>query len=256
MNQPNLKSSSWNPELYDQKHSFVWKYGAPVVESLAAERGERILDLGCGTGELTATIAQSGAQVIGLDNSAAMLTEARQKHPQIEFVQADAHDFQFSDPFDAIFSNAVLHWISEPSKVVRCIAAALKPGGRLVVEFGGAGNVKLLINAIHTAALETTGLAIDHPWYYPTIGDFAQVLENNGLETTSAALIERPTQLDGDDGLRNWIRMFGQCWLNAIPIARRDQFFARAEELSRDQLLRDEIWYADYRRLRAVAVRT
>jgi trans-aconitate 2-methyltransferase len=112
------KSIHWNAKLYDNKHAFVWEHGASIVQWLSPNSGERILDLGCGTGQLTASIAETGAEVVGIDSSATMLAEARQNYPEIEFVHADAHEFHFDKPFDAVFSNAVLHWISDPYRVV------------------------------------------------------------------------------------------------------------------------------------------
>lgn len=249
-------TDSWNAELYDDKHSFVWKLGSSVIELLAPQPGERILDLGCGTGQLTAQIAETGAEVIGLDNSPAMIEEARRLYPQLQFREADAHDFDVAEPFDAVFSNAVLHWITEPDRVVRCIAQALKPNGRLAVEFGGNGNVHCLANAIETACRLTLGETVSHPWYFPSIAEFASVLERHGLEVTQAALIARPTPLEGEDGLRNWVRMFGDHWLSRVTSEQHDDFFERVEDIARPKLYRDLVWYAEYRRLRVVARKT
>ena len=116
---------SWDAALYDSKHSFVWRYGAELIELLAPQRGERILDLGCGTGHLTHRIAQSGAKVIGLDRSPAMLAEARRNYPELRLVAADATRFEFAAPFDAVFSNATLHWILDAEHVVECVATSL-----------------------------------------------------------------------------------------------------------------------------------
>lgn len=249
-------TDSWNAELYDDKHSFVWKLGSSVVELLAPQPGERILDLGCGTGQLTAQIAESGAEVVGLDSSPAMIEEARRLHPQLEFKEADAHDFDVAGPFDAVFSNAVLHWITEPARVIDCIARALKPHGRLAVEFGGKGNVRHLAEAIETACSAVLGESIPHPWYFPSIAEFAIVLERHGLEVTQAALIDRPTPLEGEDGVRNWVRMFGDHWLGRLAPDRHDSFVGQVEELARPTLYRDSVWYADYRRLRVLARKT
>ena len=111
-------TGSWNAELYDDKHSFVWKLASSVVEFLAPQPGERILDLGCGTGQLTDQISNSGAQVVGLDNSPAMIEEACRLYPQLQFRLANAQGFDVPKPFDAVFSNAALHWIKQPEKVV------------------------------------------------------------------------------------------------------------------------------------------
>jgi trans-aconitate methyltransferase len=255
LNKEKSPKHDWQPSLYDGKHSFVWKFGSSVVELLAPQAGERILDLGCGTGQLMAEIAEAGVEVIGMDNSPEMIAEARRLYPQFPFQQADAHDFETDEPFDAVFSNAVLHWITEPGKVVKCIARSLKQNGRMVVEFGGHGNVRHLSEAIETACNSILGETVSHPWYFPGIAEFSSLLEQHGLEVTQAALIDRPTPLEGDEGLRNWVRMFGSHWLNRIPENRQNEFFQHIEDSARSTLLRESIWHADYRRLRVVAIK-
>ena len=256
LNKQDSPNHNWEPSLYDGKHSFVWKLGSSVVELLAPQPGERILDLGCGTGQLTAQIAESGAEVVGMDKSPQMIAEARRLYPQLQFQQADAHDYETSVPFDAVFSNAALHWMTEPNRVVGCIARALKQNGRLVVEFGGKGNVRHLVEAIETACDSVLGETVSHPWYFPSISEFASVLEQHDLEVTQAALIDRPTPLEGDDGLRNWVRMFGNHWLSRIQSERYNDFFEQIEEIARPTLHRDSVWNADYRRLRVAARKT
>jgi len=246
-------SDQWKPNLYDGKHSFVWKLGASVIELLAPQPGERILDVGCGTGQLTAHISDSGATVVGLDNSPAMIDEARRHFPQIEFQLADAHDLDATESFDAVFSNAALHWINEPDSVVGCIARAMKPNGRMAVEFGGHGNVRYLSSAIESASQLLLGETVPHPWYFPSIAEFASVLATHGLDVTQAAMIDRPTPLEGDDGLRNWVRMFGQHWLAQVQPAQHDRFLDQVEALARPNLFRDSAWHADYRRIRVLA---
>ena len=256
MTKQDSDGDQWKPELYDNKHSFVWKLASSVVELLAPRPGERILDVGCGTGQLTAQIAESGAEVVGLDNSPAMIEEARRLHPQVQFQLGDAHEFGVPEPLDAVFSNAALHWITEPENVVDCISRALKHDGRLAVEFGGQGNVRYLCNAIETACRAILGETVSHPWYFPSIAEFAALLERHGLEVTQAALIDRPTPLDGDDGLRNWVRMFGNHWLSRIPPQQHGKFFEQVDDIARPTLYRESSWRADYRRLRVVARKT
>ena len=243
----------WEPTLYDEKHSFVWKLGASVIDLLDPKSGERILDLGCGTGQLTAQIAESGATVVGLDYSPSMINEAKRLYPHVEFQLGDAHDFELSKKFDGLFSNAALHWINDPSKVVACISRSLKPSGRMVVEFGGHGNVALVTQAIEAAFESLLGEQQSHPWYFPGIAEFSSVLEQQGLEVTQAAMIDRPTPLEGDDGLKNWVRMFGQHWLTLVSEDQHELFLERVAENGRGELLRDSTWYADYRRIRVVA---
>ncbi len=145
-----MLENCWSTALYESKHAFVWQHGETLLELLAAQAGERILDLGCGTGQLTQKIAMSGADVRGIDYAPAMIEKARENYPHLQFAIADARSFQVDQPLDAVFSNAVLHWITEPDSAIHCIRQALKPGGRFVAEFGGKGNVKAIVEALYS----------------------------------------------------------------------------------------------------------
>ncbi len=245
----------WDAGLYDDRHSFVWKYGASLVELLSPQPGERILDLGCGTGHLTARIAEAGAIVVGLDHSAAMLEQARSAYPLLEFIQGDARDFRFETVFDAVFSNAVLHWIKEPEAVLRCVRNALKEGGRFVAELGGKGNVRRIAEALWLAAGKMGANFGDPFWYFPSLGEYAKLLETVGLEVTFAVLFDRPTPLEGEGGMRDWVRMFARPVLDAVPPERQEEFLRLVEEATRPALFHDGGWMANYRRLRVVAHR-
>jgi trans-aconitate 2-methyltransferase len=185
-----------------------------------------------------------------------MLAKARSAFSDLEFVQGDARDFSFAQPFDAIFCNAVLHWVRPPERVIRCVRDALRPGGRFVAELGGRGNVRAIRAAIHTAAARLGIAAQLPPWYFPGIGDYAPLLESAGLEVRFAALFDRPTPLKGADGLKGWVQMFARPTLEAISEQHREEFLSAVEESARSELFRDGGWIADYRRLRVVAVRT
>jgi trans-aconitate methyltransferase len=251
-----MPSTQWDTGLYDDKHSFVWKHGAALLDLLAPLPGERILDLGCGTGHLTAKIAEAGTGVVGMDSSSEMIAEARRLYPNIRFEVADARDFAFDEPFDAVFSNAVLHWVKEPETAIACVRKALKPGGRFVAEFGGRGNVRTIVSALD-AASRVIGLgAWEHPWYYPGIGEYAPLLERAGLEVTTALLFDRPTPLEGEQGLRQWVKMFCGSLLGRVPPADHEGFFRQVEDAVRPTLYRDGQWFADYRRLRVLACRS
>ncbi len=248
----------WDPALYDSKHSFVWKYGLELIELLAPQPGERILDLGCGTGHLTQELARAGAAVTGLDVSEAMIEQARKNYPEIEFVPGDAADFAFAEPFDAVFSNAALHWVKRAEDVVVCVARALKPGGRFAAEFGGKGNIQ----AIHSAllgALEDLDSAKKtdwNPWYYPSVGEYATLLERHGLAVRHAVLFDRPTPLEeGERGLRLWLEMFAGDLLDTLSPETREQAIASVERQLRPSRFRDGSWLADYARIRVLARR-
>jgi SAM-dependent methyltransferase len=246
-------ANKWDTGLYDDKHSFVWKLGASLIDLLEPRAGERVLDLGCGTGHLTARLAESVGEVVGIDSSPEMIAEARALFPGIRFEVADARDFALDGPFDAVLSNAVLHWVKPPEAAIACVRRALAPGGRFVAEFGGRGNVAAIVSALD-AASRAIGLgAWEHPWYYPSIGEYAPLLERAGLEVAQGALFDRPTPLEGDDGLRNWVAMFARDLMGRVPPGDREAFFRRVEDAARASLHRDGTWFADYRRLRVKA---
>lgn len=247
----------WNTPLYDNNHDFVSKYGEDVIKLLAPEEGELILDLGCGTGDLAALINQAGARVIGLDNSAEMIHAARQKYPHIQFDIKPADDFAYETKFDAVFSNATLHWVLEYEKAVRCIYNALRPGGRFVAEFGGKGNVANIVTALQQS-LNKRGyaeIAAKPVWYFPSLSAYAQLLEQNGFRVVFAAHFDRDTQLKDDKGIRNWLQMFGQSYLQNINSGVIEAIMADVEEQIRETNFKDGSWYADYVRLRVMALK-
>lgn len=242
--------SGWDPANYQDKHSFVWRFGADVAELLDPKPDERILDLGCGTGQLTAQIAQSGARVVGLDSSAEMIAQARANFPDIEFAVADAANFAFAEPFDAVFSNAALHWVKNANGASVSIARALRPGGRFVAELGGKGNIA----SIQVALRNVIGPTADEqsPWYFPSVSEYATILEQHGLEVRYAALFHRPTPLEGENGMEKWLRMFVRPHFREIA---SEEIVRRLIDQLRPELYREGVWTADYRRLRIVAIR-
>ena len=248
--------AEWDAKLYNAKHDFVWKYGSDVVSLLDPRAGERILDLGCGTGHLTAQIAESGAHVTGADRSAEMAAAARLAYPNLKFEISDARYLAYREEFDAVFSNATLHWIHEPELVLKGVWRALRPGGRFVAEFGGKKNIRAMQDAFDLALVELGAAKPGemHPWYYPSISEYSTLAEKNGFEVRLITLFDRPTVLsDGAAGMRNWIMMFGAEYLAKAGGARREEFLDRVEKMLRPKLFRDGQWWADYRRLRLVA---
>lgn len=249
-----MPDNDWNASLYDRKFAFVSAYGQDLATLLNPQPGESILDLGCGTGQLAQTIAASGAQVIGIDSAASMIEAARQTFHTIEFIVADATDFSFPARFDAIFSNATLHWVADAGRAAHNIATSLKPGGRFVAEFGGKGNVAHIVTAIQQAIWETLHIQVASGWYNPSIGQYASLLETRGLAVDTALLFDRPTPLtEGENGLRNWIHMFTTTMFRQVPEAAKPQILAKVEQQLRPLLFQNRQWIADYRRLRIVA---
>lgn len=254
-----MTGHSWDSSTYDRDFSFVAAYGETILGWLDPRPGERILDLGCGTGDLTARLLDSGAAVVGLDSDAAMAAAFRARLPQVPLVVHDAQQPWPSGPpldrpFDAVFSNAALHWMPEADAVATSMASALVPDGRLAVELGGVGNVAAVQGAAEQAAAE---LGVAPPrWnrYYPTPATYAAVLEAAGFEVRQLELADRPTRLSGPDGLANWLRLFGRGALAHLDLAEQQALIARAVDIARPQLFSDGSWWADYRRLRVLAL--
>jgi trans-aconitate methyltransferase len=251
-------SGGWDPGLYQSQHAFVWQHGKGLLELLAPTAGERILDLGCGTGQLTAEIAAAGAEVAGIDSSADMVAQARRNFPHLRFDIGDARAFAVEAPFDGVFSNAVLHWVKPAAAAVERVWRALKPGGRFVAEFGGHGNMRRYCDAIRGAMEQLGCRTFDalFPWYYPSIAEYAGELERCGFDVTFATLFDRPTPLEGEAGMRDWVRMFGGAFLSGIRPGDHDRLFELMEQRLRPTQYHDGRWHADYRRLRVVAYKT
>lgn len=252
------RANVWNPADYDGSHGFVYEYGGDVVDLLDPQPGERILDLGCGTGHLAAEIAAAVGEegrVLGIDQSSEMIDQARSEYPDLEFVRADARGFVAADGFDAVFSNAALHWIPDQDAVTASVADLLRPGGRFVAELGGSGNVETIVDAVESACADR-GYDVEDPWYFPTVGEHATLLEGHGFEVRYARLFDRPTDLDGESGLREWLGMFGDSLLAPLAADEREAVVADVEDRLRGELYNPETetWTADYRRLRFVAV--
>jgi trans-aconitate methyltransferase len=253
-----LKPQTWNPELYQTCHSFVWEYGRDLLGLLAPQKHESILDVGCGTGNLTAEIAALSGKVTGVDSSQQMIDRARLNYPHLDFRLAEVQKLTFEAEYDAIFSNAVLHWVRDAEPAAQAMSHALKPAGRMVVEFGGKGNIAAVLEATYRA-LELVG--VDSPellncWYFPSVDEYTSVLEGAGMRVSYAALFDRPTVLDGGlVGMTNWIRVFGGMFLSAVSPEKHETFFEKLNEYAAPSLLCDGVWQADYRRLRVAAIK-
>ena len=211
--------SGWDADRYQRQFGFVSAMAGGVLELLDASSGEVVLDLGCGTGELAVRIAATGARVIGLDSDPAMVAAAARRLGPANTLLADAHAFRLPEPVDAVFSNAALHWMPRPGEVVACVRAALRPGGRFVAEMGGAGNIAEILAAVGAALAEAGLPEPASPWYFPTPAQQAALLEGAGFR-----------------------------------VARMAQVLARVNELAAPRLRRGGEWFADYWRLRFLAI--
>jgi len=250
------KPKEWDSELYEARHSFVWQFGEDLVSELNIQPAERILDIGCGTGQLTSKIADLGADVLGLDASAEMIGQARQNFPALRFMLSDAAQMTFEGEFDAVFSNAALHWMLKADGVARAMSRALRRGGRLVAELGGRGNIRTIATAIEATAARYLGARVPEVrTFFPSVGEYAAILEANGFEVRSAVLFDRPTALEGERGMEDWIRQFKSYYFDDLSKAQATDAIAETVKELRPLLFKNGCWYADYRRLRVRAVK-
>jgi trans-aconitate methyltransferase len=247
-------AQSWDPERYAKNARFVAELGVPVVELLDPKPGERILDLGCGDGALTATLVQMGCDVVGVDSSPAQVEAARKRG--LVAAVTDGAKLRFSDEFDAVFSNAALHWITQADDVIAGVYRALKMGGRFAGELGGDGCVRKIRTAL-VRALDRRGVdgASRVPWYFPTPGDYASRLERGGFRVDSVALFPRPTPLPGD--IVGWLETFAEAFSSSLPPAERAAYLQEVRGALEPQLVDESgTWVADYVRLRFHATKT
>jgi len=247
------RGQTWDPATYARNARFVSELGAPIVELLAPKPGERILDLGCGDGVLTKKLADIGCEIVAIDSSAPQVEAARK-------LGLDAHvmsgeELPFEEEFDAVFSNAVLHWIKRADLMITGVYRSLKPGGRFVAECGGYGCVHK-IRTVLVQALNRRGLDGEArvPWYFPTPGDYATRLERAGFRVYTIALIPRPTPLPGD--VMGFLETFGHSFLEGFSGNTRTEFLQEVQTALEPQL-RDShgTWIADYVRLRFAATK-
>jgi trans-aconitate methyltransferase len=246
-------TQTWDPQQYEQNGAFVHGLAGGVLEWLAPQPGELILDLGCGDGQLTKRIAAVGTTVKGLDSSPQMVAAAQALG--IDATLGDAETLPFeAHSFDAVFSNAALHWVRDHDAMLSGVKRVLKPGGRFAAEFGGFGNIAAIRVAMRTA-IERVGFdgSKDDVNYYPTPQVYARRLEQHGFTVERIALIPRPTPLP-EGGMSGWIRTFRRGVLESMPEEVREQIVEEATRLLKPVLC-DEAgnWTADYVRLRLLA---
>lgn len=244
----NSPGQVWEADRYDTHARFVTDLGAPLIDLLAPTAGERILDLGCGDGVLTEKLVQAGATLVGIDGAPDFVTAARARGLDVRLM--DAHELQFASEFDAVFSNAALHWMTRPDAVIAGVRRALRPGGRFVGEFGGYGNVAAICTALRAVlARRLHEPPRGNPWFFPTTDDYRRRLESQGFVVETIALIPRPTPLPTD--MSGWLTTFGGPFFAALPAEDRPAALAEAVALLAPSL-RDEEgrWTADYVRLR------
>jgi len=241
-------SQTWNANQYVDNASFVAELGNPVVSLLNPNKGQRILDLGCGDGALTVEIEKRCMQVIGVDFSESMIKKVVERGLSAQVCSGEA--MTFSNEFDAVFSNAALHWMKDYEKVISGVNAALKPEGRFVAEFGGVGNIHTIVKAMQTTFENNEGFGeFVNPWFFPTIERYRGVLERGGFTVDSIELIDRPTPLA--TGVREWLKIFAAGITKNLDAKQLDVFLDESIEIMKPHLFSpEEGWVADYVRLR------
>jgi SAM-dependent methyltransferase len=247
-------TQTWDPKAYEQNGAFVHGLAGGVLEWLDAKAAEHILDLGCGDGQLTQRIADTGASVVGVDASPEMVAVARARGVVADVASAEALPYARNE-FDSVFSNAALHWMRDQDAMMAEVRRVLKPGGRFVAEMGGQGNIAAIRVALMAVlARHGFGDREDGVNYYPTADGYSRRLVRHGFDVQRIALIPRPTPL-AESGMAGWLRTFRRGVLEGLPEAIRDRVVEETSALLAPAL-RDEDgkWTADYVRLRFIAM--
>lgn len=241
----------WDSHNYKEQFSFVPQYGEDVINLLTKKKGSMVVDLGCGNGTLTKKLSDKEYDVIGIDASDDMLSLAKAEYPTLKFVKGDALSFQLKTKADAIFSNAVFHWIdkNQQEKLAENISRQLVDGGELVCEFGGYGCGEAVHSTLERCFNERN-LKYPRMFYFPTIGEYTPILEKYGLRVEYAVLFDRPTVQTSDNGLIEWINMFVTTPFENMDPDIKNDILQETEDILKDKLFKDGKWYIDYVRIR------
>lgn len=246
-------AQNWDPQAYGREGAFVHKLADGVVEWLDPKPDERILDLGCGDGQLTQRLAAVGTRVVGVDASTAMVEAAKSRG--VHALHGSAEHLAFADAeFDAVFSNAALHWVRGQDEMLAEVQRVMKRGGRFVAEMGGHGNIAAIRVAL-MAVLARHGYPDreDGVNYYPTPDAYRVRLERHEFTVDRIELIPRPTPLS-DGGMEGWLNTFRRGVLDGLPSELRQAMISETCALLAPALQdEDGNWIADYVRLRFVA---
>jgi 2-isopropylmalate synthase len=249
-----MTKQNWNAEQYQKDASFVSQLGTPVLELLAPQSAEKILDLGCGDGTLTLQIQNRDCEVLGIDSSESMIAKAQAKGLKAQVLSAEKIDYHHQ--FDAVFTNAVLHWVDDIDAVVTNVYRALKANGKFIGEFGGQGNIQALTSQMSATFQEFPEFGEFHnPWYFPSTEEFALVLERTGFQIQYIELISRPTPLKS--GIENWLDIFANNITNHLNSEQKEIFIAEVTKKLKPLIFSEtEGWVADYVRIRFKTLKT
>lgn len=249
-----MPQQNWNASEYVKHASFVPALANDVIGLLDPKEGEVILDIGCGDGELTQKLQQKGCSVIGIDSSPSMIEAAKSRG--IESYVIDGHNIPYRNKFDAVFSNAALHWLSQPDKTIKGAYLALKKNGRFVAEFGGKGNIAALLKAMQEVFEENADFGQFHmPWFFPSAEEYQRLLEQAGFHAKYIELITRPTPLKS--GVEKWLEIFAEGITSHLSQEQKTAFSGFVKDKLLSVLYTEQSgWVADYVRLRFEATKT
>jgi len=248
-----MHPQQWRPGAYNSHAAFVSNFGTSVVDLLQVRHGERILDLGCGEGTLAEKLKALGAEVVGVDSSPSMVEAMRARGLTANVMSGDS--LTYTSEFDAVFSNAALHWMQNYHGVIGGVFTALKPGGRFVGEFGAAGNIRCIVDAIQDVMSRNPEFgAFKNPWFFPTAEAYTDALKAGGFAVEYAEAFPRPTPLA--TGIREWLKVFADHVISGLHSTHVERFLGEVESQVRPSLYTvDSGWVADYVRLRFVATK-
>ncbi len=198
-------SQHWNSNIYHKNARFVTDYGNSLIEWLNPKENECILDLGCGDGVLTKKIMEYGCEVLGIDGSESFVVSARKIG--VNAIQGDAQKMNFKNKFDAVFSNAALHWMLDADAVMRNVSNSLKKGGRFVAETGGSGNIQNIESTVYDI-LQKYNLKVKKCWFFPSKVEKIKLLEKYGMKVKRIISFSRPTPLP--TGIKGWLETFSK----------------------------------------------
>ena len=247
-------NNRWDSNNYTDNFQFVHKYGEGVLELLTAPKGSFVVDLGCGNGALTEKLVEKGYRTLGIDASPQMLEKARELHPELDFRLDDACAFRLEEKADAIFSNAVFHWIVDHDTLVKNVSENLKSGGEFVFEFGGKGCAETVHNAMEQA-FSSFGFKYKNNFNFRSVGEFAPLLEKHGFSVKYAVLYDRLTEQVSENGLENWINMFLGSAFSGVDDKKKVEIIGKVVEICKPKLYVDGKWFVDYVRLQMKAIK-
>lgn len=248
-----MTRQKWDAGEYNKHASFVASFGSNLIDNLNPSVHKNVLDLGCGDGELAEKIKSMGINVVGIDSSQEMVQATNDRG--ITAYVMDGHNIHFDTQFDAVFSNAVLHWLTQPEKVLAGINNVLRPNGTFIAEFGGAGNIQALLDAMQeTFKEQPTFGKFKHPWYFPSLESYTDLLLEHGFRVDNIELFKRPTPLKS--GVEKWLQIFANGIIHQLTSEQKEIFFESVINKLTPVLYSEETgWVADYVRLRLIATK-